>query len=660
MDKRWALVAPVPGLVLVLTLAPPSVQAPSDRQVLLLVQRDRSYGQWLEDALMVELASVGGLGLVTTSGRADVASKTAINVGAGRSARDVPDGPVPFDQHDGQITVDVVPYTEAAGDAIPGLLGSTLSEAGLTVGYVDPSSAAGEVALLAAMDRAGRIPAAVLDGSGSVAAIVDEADLLVSPDPELVTFALERTEAGEVLVVVVGAGASPSMRERGDTVAPIAIARGSPDELFAGGDGPAGLTSSTTRRDGIVADVDVAPTILDFLGVPIPDDMVGAPIGTSEGPPSDLHERYLQFRGVAGPVSAVILGLAVTSLVAGLAVVFVAPSRGVRGARVVGLAMLAALALFVATVPASVLPDFSWTAVIGCLVVVGAALLALAVSRGRRDPSAAVATLAVSGLVAVVLDGVLGWPSQLTPLLGGGALDGERFFGLGNAHAGILLAGAVLGAARLPPPAGLGLIVAAAAFAGLPFLGADLGGCLTLAIAAALWFGLARWRNLGWRTWALTAAVALGTVLLVAVADRVMPGGRTHLSGVTETGAGLGGPAGALLDRLISNVRTTSANASAWLAVLGLPIWLLVALRPPEALRPTLEADPRWRDAIVVLALAGIAGYLLNDTYGLAGSAFAFVSAAMLYPTLGRPSEAHFVPVGGLEPPAGAWTGGSG
>ncbi|HET7236878.1 MAG TPA: hypothetical protein VFK59_10655, partial [Actinomycetota bacterium] len=47
-----------------------------------------------------------------------------------------------------------------------------------------------------------------------------------------------------------------------------------------------------------------------------------------------------------------------------------------------------------------------------------------------------------------------------------------------------------------------------------------------------------------------------------------------------------------------------------------------------------LDPDPRWRDAIVVLGIAGLAGYLLNDTYGLAGSAFAFVSAAMLYPTL--------------------------
>jgi hypothetical protein len=35
-----------------------------------------------------------------------------------------------------------------------------------------------------------------------------------------------------------------------------------------------------------------------------------------------------------------------------------------------------------------------------------------------------------------------------------------------------------------------------------------------------------------------------------------------------------------------------------------------------------------------VLAIGGLAGWLLNDTYGMAGATFAFVSAAMLYPTL--------------------------
>lgn len=241
----------------------------------------------------------------------------------------------------------------------------------------------------------------------------------------------------------------------------------------------------------------------------------------------------------------------------------------------------------------------------------------------------AVITVAVAGLVVVVVDRILGWQSQLTPMLGGSVLDGERFYGLGNAHAGFVLAGTVLAAARLTTPAGVGLIAAGAAFAGLPFLGADLGGSLALALTAALWFGVRTWQSLGWRTWALAAATLVATLLLLVVADRLLPGGGTHVSSVGD-----GGALSAFLERLEANVRTTSGDPHAWLALLGLPVWIAVAFLRPERIRPTLEPDEAWRDATIVLAIGGIAGWLLNDTYGMSGSAFAYVSAAMLYPTL--------------------------
>lgn len=634
MSTRRALLAP--GLALALALAPVPASATPDRQVFLVVLADRSYGEVAGDPFLAGLAEAGGIGLMTTGGRADDASRTAVNLGAGRSARDAPSGEVPFEERDGGVTVDIALYREEADPAIPGLLGTSLSDAGLAVGYVDVDLGSGEVAMLAAMDEGGRIPAASLGGSGDLeeaaAEIVRGSELVVMPSTAALRSALELTKASEVLVLVVGAGASQEMRDRGDTVAPIVVARGSPQELLAGGDGPTGVTSSTTRREGIVSDVDVAPTIAAFLGVPVPDEMVGAPIRRTAGAPPDLHERYLDSRPVVGAVGAAVLALALLSLAGGLVVVFMLrrPAPGV--ARVVALAMLASLALYDATTPVSLLPRFSYALVVGCLVVVAAGVLAIALLRGRSDPKAAVSAVAVAGLALVVLDGVLGWPSQLTPLLGGSALEGERFFGLGNAHAGIVLAGAVLGAARLPTRLGVWLIAGAATFAGLPFLGADLGGCLTLTIAAALWFGLRRWHGLGWRSWALAAVASVVALLLVLLADRVLPGGGTHLSA-----AGDGGPLGVFMDRLSANARVTSANASAWLAVLGLPVWLVVAIRRPERLHPSLELDARWRDAVVVLAIAGIAGYLLNDTYGLAGSAFAFVSAAMLYPTLTAP-----------------------
>ena len=153
-----------------------------------------------------------------------------------------------------------------------------------------------------------------------------------------------------------------------------------------------------------------------------------------------------------------------------------------------------------------------------------------------------------------------------------------------------------------------------------------------MAVAAALWFGLRRWRGLGWRSWALAAVALFAAAILVTLGDRLLPGGGTHLSAVEGTGGSLG----VLLERLGENVRTTSETPAAWLAVLGLPVWLAVAVARPDRLRPTLEPDPRWRDALVVLTIGGIVGYLLNDTHGMAGVAFTFASAAMLYPTLVR------------------------
>ena len=38
------------------------------------------------------------------------------------------------------------------------------------------------------------------------------------------------------------------------------------------------LTSGTTKRVGIVANTDIAPTVLDFFGLPVPEDMSGRPM----------------------------------------------------------------------------------------------------------------------------------------------------------------------------------------------------------------------------------------------------------------------------------------------------------------------------------------------------------------------------------------------
>jgi hypothetical protein len=433
--------------------------------------------------------------------------------------------------------------------------------------------------------------------------------------------AVSGSAAREVLVIVGGFPAS------GNNPPVAVVASGSPDEVLSGTGSPRGLTSDTTRIPGLVADVDVAATISEALFPAQSDDSPGSPIHVEGRAPTDLYERTVEYRRVATPVGLVVLALGLGSLAVGLVLLFLRPLPVAGGA--VAILGLFAVTAMVAMVPASVLPSLKPLPLALGLAAIAAVITIGSLFAGRRDHAQAVATVGGIGLVLLVLDGLLGWPTEVTPLLGGGAVLGVRFFGLGNSAAGIVLAGAVLVATRLRPWAGVGLIAGAALFAGLPFLGADLGGGVTLFAAAGLWYG---WRVRGRMEtvgWALVGvASVLGAAILVAT-HAVWPQA-THVTRAVEAG----GLVGTFLDRMGSNLRATAEIWPVWITVVGLPVWLLVAWRRPGPFRPGLDARPWWRVGVMILATSGMIGYVANDTYGTAAVAFAFVSAAMVYPAL--------------------------
>lgn len=613
--------------------APPALAGGTpERQVVLVLVPELSYARARSDPTLAALARAGGIGLLTTAGGADRPERTALAIGAGRPIPGLSGGRPTARPSGAGLVVAEGSVVEPSDAAEPGLLGASLAAAGLAVGYVElgpgpPGNAS--PGMLAAMDRAGRIPLASSAGPDEPAPseVLRRATLVVGSDPALIPLALEASPAREVLVVVVGAGASEQMRARGETVNAVVLARGDPRTLLARAGPPSGLTSATTRRAGVVAEVDLAPSVLAFLGLPVPETMVGSPVRVDGEPPTALYERYLELQRVVGPAGLTALAFGLLVLAVALVLVLGPARASARAARAVLAAVVLSASLLVAMLPASWLPSFTPASVGLTLAGTSVGIAAIALARGRGDARTAVASVAGIGLALVALDAALGWRSELTPMLGGGVLDGERFFGLGNAYAGVVLAGAVLGAARLPPRAAPWLLVGAAAFAGLPFLGTDLGGGATLAAAAGLWIGLARWR-FGVRAWLLGLAGLAAGAALALVAGRVLPGGGAHLTRAAD------GLVPTLLERLATNVRTTSATPAAWLLLAGLAAWLVLACRTPARLLGALEADPRWRRALVVLSACGLLGWAVNDTYGLAGSAFTFACAAALAPVL--------------------------
>jgi hypothetical protein len=85
------------------------------------------------------------------------------------------------------------------------------------------------------------------------------------------------------------------------------------------------------------------------------------------------------------------------------------------------------------------------------------------------------------------------------------------------------------------------------------------------------------------------------------------------------------------LDVGIGQLRDVPA---AWLALLGLPAALVIAIVRPEPLRSGLEmAGAVWRDVLIVLTLAAVSSFFANDTgVAAAAPAFLYAGTATAYP----------------------------
>ena len=455
---------------------------------------------------------------------------------------------------------------------------------------------------------------------------------------------LRASNADDVLVIVASASPPQTSEAAGDLLSGVVVARGAPTlltEAMGAADGLSelgSLTSDSTRRDGVVSSRDVPASVLEFLGATSTDgDPKGAAIRTIPGPPPlELHERYLAMRRMTVPIQTA-AGLYVTS--AGLFGVAVLASRR-RAPRwlakfAAGLA-LSVPPLAVALFAAGHLPTLSYATVVPFVVVVALLGTLAFVPLVRRDVLLPPAAMGAAVLAFFVVEAAVGWTAALTLFLAGSELDGGRFYGLPNEFIGLIAGCALYLVARMPAWTGFAVVVGAALFAGLPGIGANLGGALTLFAAAGLWVSQRRSGRIGWRGLALTSVVVAAGMAAVLAAHVFWTASPTHGTRfVQEQGRSLTGILDAYGDRLLVGWRLLERNPFALVPVVGLPAVLFVILRPPAPVRDAFERQPVWRDVVLVTVLSGIVAYLANDTGAAAcGLAFALGLGGLMYVSL--------------------------
>ena len=187
----------------------------------------------------------------------------------------------------------------APANIIPGLLASTLADAGVPVGAEDASGSA----TLIAVDRDGAVR------------IADAQACAAGCGPGLSAASGRGCGELETLVGELGPGdlliAFASGSEAQQELLPVGIA----GEGFDGN-----LTSASTRTDGVVVSTDIAPTVLEHLGVEVPDEVNGSEI-TSADERDPAHVADLQARLDHRPSrdAVVLLPLGIWLLLAALA-----------------------------------------------------------------------------------------------------------------------------------------------------------------------------------------------------------------------------------------------------------------------------------------------------------------------------------------------------
>lgn len=271
------------------------------------------------------------------------------------------------------------------------------------------------------------------------------------------------------LLLVVGLQADKMLaREEGKMLVPI----------IAYGRGLRGLlTSPTTRRPGIVANIDVTATILDFFQLYQPGQIYGQPFRSIERPNSltYLLKREREMAAVyrlRPPLVKGFIALIVILIVLSLAT-YLRKGRHLKFLRLLLLAVTASPLVMLALAPVTsslwVLP--AW------LTLSGAIALALI----NLPPDKALTLLGAVTALLVIADALLGAPLQQRSVLGYDAIAGARYYGIGNEYMGALLGSSLLALKGLLTDK---KVLAAMILAGitlllmLPGVGANFGGAL--------------------------------------------------------------------------------------------------------------------------------------------------------------------------------------
>jgi hypothetical protein len=517
----------------------------------------------------------------------------------------------------------------APADVVPGLLAQTIPGGGAYAGV----SGRAQLESMPAADEAGRIG---LISIGKADDIASRAQRLLA-QRRFVVAGLPTNEAGDTALEQLIKKRTPNellivvetpLPARAPQLLPMGIlGLGSPDH-------PANLTSASTKLDGVVAGIDLAPTILRWLALKVPDDMKGQriePTGARDS--AALQSLSDRLRVVNGRRFAALDTVLAAWLVIALVLALVADRRGSRAAMRLG-ALAVMWLLGVLLVTAALHPGRGLELSLIAGLSFGLAALTDRLLPWPRGPLVpCLATIAF-----YVVDLARGSYLIIRSLLGPNPRFGSRYYGIGNeleaalpvllfVGLAALLYGRTRSRATAATFAGAGLLLGAAIGSGR--LGADVGGVITVGVGAAVATLFLLPGGITKRAVLIACLVPAAALAGLAALD-LATGGNGHYTRTVLHAHG----SNALHDIFVRRYKLAFNALKRGLMPFATAIAALTivyGIKYRDRIYAPLAGSDTWRAALAGSLAAGIAGSLSNDSGPLllVVSTFAVVAATV-------------------------------
>lgn len=381
------------------------------------------------------------------------------------------------------------------------------------------------------------------------------------------------------------------------------------------GDGTA-LESDSTRRPGLVVTTDIAPTVLDRLGVAIPDDAQGRPI---EARNTRTVEQISSLRGRITQVGPRRWKVTLGGLVLAILIVTLAGARSGQsfGRRLGRSALIAAIWL-----PGVLLVSGAFsTTKLGeiAIIAISCSLLTLfsqAAVPWPRTPLPGAAFTLAGHLIDLAFGSVL----TIRSLLGPNPILGARFYGIGNELEVTLAVIALLGIGAAIAQADQSRRVWSFVLCGglltllLSWgrLGADVGASLTLGagVAAA---AVASMEGTSTRSKIAIVLLAPALALAALAAVDILTGGDSHFTRSVLRAGGADELGDVFQRKLESSYGSLSRGIIPILSLAAIAA-LVAGLRNRRRLLAPIDDYPGLRAGIYGATAAVLAGAVTNDS----------------------------------------------